>query len=211
VRALVDAGLWHRAMGGYLVHDFADYQPTRADVEDAERAEEERRAKDRERKRRSRASRSGHGPVTRDQSVTASRAREDGQLGVQVCSRTAVSVREHARERDDDLSLNEHEQSGLSSELDGSGPRRDALAEQRARPALDAPSVPSEGVSAVLARVDDADEGTPRVLESLRARGLPPAAFYAALEALDGAHPVRSEAAYVVGALRTMLREERYA
>ena len=28
--ALVDAGLWHRVDGGYQVHDYADYQPTKA-------------------------------------------------------------------------------------------------------------------------------------------------------------------------------------
>lgn len=30
--ALVDAGLWHRVDGGYQIHDYADFQPLRADV-----------------------------------------------------------------------------------------------------------------------------------------------------------------------------------
>ena len=32
VSALVDAGLWHRADGGYQIHDYADYQPTKAQI-----------------------------------------------------------------------------------------------------------------------------------------------------------------------------------
>lgn len=30
--ALVDAGLWHRVDGGYQIHDYADFQPLRAEV-----------------------------------------------------------------------------------------------------------------------------------------------------------------------------------
>lgn len=30
--ALADAGLWHRVDGGYQIHDYADYQPTKAQV-----------------------------------------------------------------------------------------------------------------------------------------------------------------------------------
>lgn len=41
---LVAAGLWHRVDGGYLIHDFLHYNPTKAAVEKA-------RAKDRDRKR----------------------------------------------------------------------------------------------------------------------------------------------------------------
>lgn len=33
VQALVDAGLWHREPGGFRIHDYHDYQPTRAQVE----------------------------------------------------------------------------------------------------------------------------------------------------------------------------------
>ena len=32
--ALVTAGLWHRLPDGYLFHDWNDYQPTKADVEE---------------------------------------------------------------------------------------------------------------------------------------------------------------------------------
>jgi hypothetical protein len=34
---LLDAGLWHSVAGGYEIHDYAEYQPTKAEVE-AERA-----------------------------------------------------------------------------------------------------------------------------------------------------------------------------
>lgn len=43
VAALVEAGLWHRAERGYVVHDFLDWNPSRAAVE-------AQRASDRERK-----------------------------------------------------------------------------------------------------------------------------------------------------------------
>jgi hypothetical protein len=211
-RALVDAGFWHPALGGYVIHDFDHYQLTRAELEEAMRLAddelERERASNRERQRRFRERNADVTRyVTRDRTVTPSRAREDGQLGVQGFSRTAVSVQEDARAQRA-LSSNSDER---PNEPDGIGPDRDALTERRARPALDPPAVPSEGVAAVLERVRDADEGTPRVLEALRRRGLPPAAFFAALEALEAARPVRSEAAYVVGALQTMLREERYS
>jgi len=37
VQKLVDAGIWHNKEGGYYIHDYSDYQPTKAQVE-AERA-----------------------------------------------------------------------------------------------------------------------------------------------------------------------------
>lgn len=44
VAALVNVGLWHSEQGGYRVHDFLDWNPSRAQVE-------EQRAQDRQRKR----------------------------------------------------------------------------------------------------------------------------------------------------------------
>lgn len=34
---LVDAGLWSQVEGGYVIHDFSDYQPARSDIQ-ADRA-----------------------------------------------------------------------------------------------------------------------------------------------------------------------------
>src|SRR5690606_27428588 len=50
VRELIQRGLWKRAKGGYQFHDWSDYQPTRASVE-------EQRAAARERMRKLRAGR----------------------------------------------------------------------------------------------------------------------------------------------------------
>jgi hypothetical protein len=41
---LVETGLWDRTHGGYRVHDFHEYNPSKAQVE-------EKRKKDRDRKR----------------------------------------------------------------------------------------------------------------------------------------------------------------
>lgn len=85
---------------------------------------------------------------------------------------------------------------------------------------LEAPSpvaLPSDDLRAIAARISDADDGTVHVLTSLRRRGLPPAAFHAALESLDlrrgrtDRKPLQSEVRYVVSALKTMLREGQYA
>lgn len=73
-RSLVDVGLWHPRADGYLIHDYADYQRTRAELE-------RKREQTRERARRHRSTR-GNAAVTRDRSVTAApvpRARADGQ------------------------------------------------------------------------------------------------------------------------------------
>lgn len=35
LRALVEAGLWAHACGGYRIHDYLDYNPSKAEVEDA--------------------------------------------------------------------------------------------------------------------------------------------------------------------------------
>jgi hypothetical protein len=52
--ALINAGLWHQADGGYQFHDWAEYQPTREQIE-AERA------KTRERVEKHRANKSSNG------------------------------------------------------------------------------------------------------------------------------------------------------
>lgn len=44
VKALTGSGLWHKNGSGYAIHDFLDYNPSRADLT-------ERRKADRERKR----------------------------------------------------------------------------------------------------------------------------------------------------------------
>ncbi|HEX4517939.1 MAG TPA: hypothetical protein VH063_00020 [Gaiellaceae bacterium] len=65
----------------------------------------------------------------------------------------------------------------------------------------------------IAARLRDADDGTVNVLAKLRSR-LPPAAFLAAMESLEERRgkqpPLRSDVRYVVGALKTMLREGTY-
>jgi hypothetical protein len=73
-----------------------------------------------------------------------------------------------------------------------------------------------EDLASVAATLRGADDGTVNVLESLRRRGLPPAAFAAALESLrerrsaTGKPPVANEVRYVVGALKKMLSEGTY-
>ena len=52
--ALVNAGLWHQAEGGYQFHDWSEYQPTRDQIESE-------RAKTRERVEKHRAAKVGNG------------------------------------------------------------------------------------------------------------------------------------------------------
>lgn len=74
--------------------------------------------------------------------------------------------------------------------------------------------VPADDLFAIAGRLRGSDDGTPNVLSRLRRRGLPPAAFAAAMESLEERRlrqpPVGSEVRYVVGALNTMLREGTY-
>lgn len=49
--ALVNAGLWHQAEGGYQFHDWAEYQPTREQVLAEREANRQRVAKHREKRR----------------------------------------------------------------------------------------------------------------------------------------------------------------
>lgn len=51
VGALVEAGLWHVTEGGWQFHDWAEYQPTRAQLEAEREATRERVAKHREQRR----------------------------------------------------------------------------------------------------------------------------------------------------------------
>ena len=44
---LLDSGLWAEAAGGYLVHDYGDYQPTKEDILSERKAWAERKAKSR--------------------------------------------------------------------------------------------------------------------------------------------------------------------
>ena len=200
-KALVEARLWEVVMDGYLVHDFADWQSTRADVE-------ARRASARERQRRRRVSRVNHATVTRDASLSI-RARESLDRDSDSRRFTKGQLSEEDARAREGLSMDHDLNSGpRMMEPDDRVPDGSALASS---PAFRPPDVLSEGVAAVLDRVRDGDDRTVLVLDSLRRRGLPPAAFFSALESLERARPVRSEVAYVVGALQTMLREGHYS
>lgn len=91
---LVDVGLFERAEGGYLVHDYLDHQPSKAEIE-------ERREQAAERQRRRRAGPHVTPSVTRDNGVT---------------SRAGASAGPHAGapEADDDDDLRTPEQSSSS-------------------------------------------------------------------------------------------------
>lgn len=45
IRALVDAAMWTPVPGGYLIHDYLDFNPSRADVEKERAAKSERQAR----------------------------------------------------------------------------------------------------------------------------------------------------------------------
>lgn len=49
---LVHAGLWHRARGGWTIHDYLDYNPSREAVENDRKAKAERQKRWREAQRR---------------------------------------------------------------------------------------------------------------------------------------------------------------
>ena len=51
VQAMVDAGLWDKVPGGYAVHDYRDYQPTKAQVEREREGSRQRMQAMRERQR----------------------------------------------------------------------------------------------------------------------------------------------------------------
>lgn len=53
IAELEHAGLWEPATGGWLIHDFADYQPTRDQVQADREAARERKAKSRRKSRES--------------------------------------------------------------------------------------------------------------------------------------------------------------
>lgn len=53
IDALLSAGLWHEDGDDYVIHDYLDYQPSRAEVEKDREAARERMAKARRNKRRS--------------------------------------------------------------------------------------------------------------------------------------------------------------
>lgn len=76
VKALVDSGLWRRSKGGYQFHDWADYQPTREEVERGRKA-----AAERQRRRRARMRQQiNEEPVT-DMSRRDSRVNHNGSHG----------------------------------------------------------------------------------------------------------------------------------
>lgn len=66
---LVDAGLWHRTRGGWNMHDYLDYNPSREAVEKERKAAAERQRRSREAKSSQRDSRVtnavSHGTPTR--------------------------------------------------------------------------------------------------------------------------------------------------
>src|SRR5581483_3384403 len=68
-RDLVDVGLWHEADGGFEIHDYAHYQPTRSFLE--ERREHWRTRKRRQREQVSRGNHAGQGGVTRESRGTS--------------------------------------------------------------------------------------------------------------------------------------------
>lgn len=56
---LVDAGIWHEVDGGYQIHDYHDYQPSKSDVEADREAARERMANLRAKRKQNKESRSG--------------------------------------------------------------------------------------------------------------------------------------------------------
>jgi hypothetical protein len=59
VKRLVEVGAWREVPGGWQIHDYADYQPSKAQVEEERRAAKERMQRVRANKRRTNAERSG--------------------------------------------------------------------------------------------------------------------------------------------------------
>ena len=82
---LVDEGLWEPVEGGYRVHDFAVYNPTRADLD--------RREREREKKRRQRAQRGRPGTSPSAEGTSPSNGSGSGRdpLGAAVCDPSPAS------------------------------------------------------------------------------------------------------------------------
>lgn len=78
IQALVDCGLWDSAEGGYQIHDYTEWNPTRADVESKRAAWTERQRQSRERRAAAvlsdhmsqRDKGVSHAAVTRDKGVS---------------------------------------------------------------------------------------------------------------------------------------------
>jgi hypothetical protein len=68
IAALVEAGLWHEDGDDYVLHDFLDYQPARAEVEAERKAARDRMAKARSNKRRSSPEQSANVPANNQRS-----------------------------------------------------------------------------------------------------------------------------------------------
>lgn len=80
-KALEDAGLWDRVEGGWIVHDYLDYNPSREQV----LAERKKNAERQERHRRRRNGKplppdSSQTPETHDGDTNAARPRHDGDM-----------------------------------------------------------------------------------------------------------------------------------
>jgi hypothetical protein len=56
---LVEVGAWREVPGGYQIHDYAEYQPSKAEVEEGRRAAKERMQRVRANKQRTNSERSG--------------------------------------------------------------------------------------------------------------------------------------------------------
>lgn len=99
IQALVDCGLWDSAEGGYQIHDYTEWNPTRADVESKRAAWNERQRKSRERRAAAipsdhmsqRDNRVSHGGVTdTDPDPDTNPEAEASSAGVRACVPASV-------------------------------------------------------------------------------------------------------------------------
>lgn len=180
IDTLLEGGIWHEVQGGYRIHDYSDYQPSKSDVL-ADRA----RSAERQKKSRERRS---QGESQRDDSVSHGEVTGNVTLLSPVRHTGPVPVPNPVPKGSKSKSMN-----GSTSSVD---------------PSLRCQEHdPNEHLVAklVVAIGSDGDEGTERVLRGL-ARRLPDSSLAKALESVQ-TRPVRDRAAYVVGSLQSELKE----
>jgi hypothetical protein len=187
ISALLEAGRWREnGAGGYVIHDYDQYQPSASDVK-------ERRAKEADKKRKQRA---------------------QGRMSLDLSPRDVPpSVPQGQRPLSPDLSPGESSRAGATGvgapARPGPSPTHRPLGEKSTalpgdRSKTTANGLPVENERLVLELLaaigDDADEGTPAVVRSIAAK-LPEGAIAKVLESVRSSRK-RNRAEYAVAALQ---------
>lgn len=101
---LVDAGLWHRARGGWNIHDYLDYNPSREAVEKErnDKAERQRRWREKQGRRVTSPSRNASGDAAPSRPAPKEAGRGETPLPGRPAPRASPSGSHAGRDEDQD-------------------------------------------------------------------------------------------------------------